>query len=543
MAKLRYYWWNPWALAALLILVTVSVPLLAILLKLLAGPGESWEHLISTQLAAYWSNTSLLLLGVGLLCSLIGIGTAWLVSAYDFPVRRQFEWLLILPLCFPSYIMAYAYVGLLDYTGPLQVFLKNHLGLTIKGSLLDIMNLPGAAMILSFTLFPYVFILARASFLLQSRELQEAAYLLGSSRRRAFFKVALPLARPAIAAGLALAGMEVLNDYGTVKYFGVSTFTTGIFRAWFSMGDLPTAIYLAAMLMVLVFLLLYAERRQRGQRSYAAAATAKPFIRAQVSRRSQLGFTSICSLVLAVSFLLPLLQLVYWVGLTWQKVLSSEFFLLIYRSFSLAAIAGVAVALLSVVLLYAARLSPFAGVKNLGKFATLGYAIPGAVIAVGVMIPLLASRQWLAAALGSGSASLASSTLLALSFAYIVRFMAVGYNPLESGFQKIGLHVNEASRLLGSSSWRTLWRIELPLLKASLLSAVLLVFVDVLKELPLTLILRPFNYHTLATKAFDMATNEMAAESASAALVIILAGVGPIVWLNHLMRAPKHNNR
>ncbi len=538
IAKQRYYWWNRWALAAIIVLLLVSIPIFTILVKLFAVPGESWNHLVDTQLLDYFKNTLILLVGVAIFASLIGISAAWLVSAYEFPGRRYFEWLLILPLGFPAYIMAYTYTGMLEYTGPVNSFLRNNLGIVTKGSLIDIMNLPGAIFILSITLFPYIFVISRSSFLQQSRTLQEASALLGSSRLRTFLKVALPMARPAIVAGIALASMEVLNDYGTVKYFGVNTFTTGIFRAWFSMGDATTAIYLAAILMLFVLVLLYLESLQRGNRKYSQAnSMSKPFERIQARKGLKFLFFGVCATIFLMSFGLPLLQILYWVNLTWQKVASVDFFLLIYRSFTLAAGTGIAVVVLSIVLLYALRLCPFAWVKNITKIATLGYAIPGAVIAVGIMIPLLNLDKSLMRIFTPESVGLIfSGTLFALVFAYIVRFMAVGYNPLDAGFQKIGIHVNEASRLLGQGSMRTLWKIDLPLIKTSMLSGILLVFVDVLKELPLTLILRPFNYHTLATKAFDMATNEMIAESANASLVIILTGILPIIFLNKLIR-------
>jgi iron(III) transport system permease protein len=462
-----------------------------------------------------------------------------LVSNYEFPGRKYFEWLLILPLGFPGYIMAYTYVGLLDYAGPFHSFLRNSMDIHIKGSLIDIMNLPGAIFILSITLFPYVFLISRSSFVQQSKTLQEASFLLGSNRTKTFFKVALPMARPAIVAGIALASMEVLNDYGTVKYFGVNTFTTGIFRAWFSMGDSSTAIYLAAILMVFVFAILYLESLHRGNRQYSAVnGIFKPTARIHLPLGRKLLFTGICTFIFFISFLTPFLQLLYWVSMTYKNVIDSQFFLLIYRSFGLAAMSGLIIVMLAVVLLYTLRLSPFKWVKSITKVSTLGYAVPGAVIAVGVLIPFLAFDKWIYDSfLSSKSAGLfLSGTLFALVFAYVVRFMAVGYNPVDAGFQKVGIHINEASRLLGTRSTRTLWRIDLPLIKTSLISGILLVFVDVLKELPLTLILRPFNYQTLATKAFDMATNEMIAESANAALIIILTGIIPIIFLNKLIK-------
>jgi len=540
--KKNYFWWNKWTGYSLLILLLVATPLFTIFLKLFDSPGGSWSHIANNLLMGYFQNTILLLLGVAIMTFLLGVSTAWLVSNYEFPGRKYFEWLLILPLGFPGYIMAYTYVGILDYTGPIQVFFRNTFDMQVRGSLIDIMNLPGAVFILSITLFPYVFLITRSSFLQQSKTLQEASFLLGANRFKTFFKVALPMARPAIVAGIALASMEVLNDYGTVKYFGVNTFTTGIFRAWFSMGDSSTAIYLAAILMVFVFVILYLESLQRGNRQYSAVnGIQKPTARVHPTLGKKIFYTSICTSIFLISFLFPFLQLVNWVSLTYTKVVNQDFFLLIFRSFGLAAVSGIFIVILSIVLLYALRLSPFKWVKNITKIATLGYAIPGAVIAVGVMIPFIAMDKWVYGNLFSSQVAglFFSGTLFALVFAYIVRFMAVGYNPVEAGFQKIGIHVNEASRLLGARSTRTLLKIDLPLIKTSLVSGILLVFVDVLKELPLTLILRPFNYQTLATKAFDMATNEMIAESANAALIIILTGIIPIIFLNRLIKKRK----
>jgi iron(III) transport system permease protein len=539
VVKRNYYWWNKWTGYSLLILLLVATPLFTIFIKLFDSPGGSWSHIANNLLFGYFQNTILLLLGVAFFTFLLGVSTAWLVSNYEFPGRKYFEWLLILPLGFPGYIMAYTYVGILDYTGPLQVFLRNTFDISFKGSVIDIMNLPGAIFILSITLFPYVFLISRASFVQQSKTLQEASYLLGTNRLKTFYKVALPMARPAIVAGIALASMEVLNDYGTVKYFGVNTFTTGIFRAWFSLGDSSTAIYLAAILMVFVFVILYLESLQRGQRQFSSVhGTQRPTVRLHPTFGKKLFYSTICLVIFLLSFLFPFLQLLHWVNMTYSKVVNQDFFLLIYRSFGLAAVSGIIIVIFSVVLLYALRLSPFKWVKNITKISTLGYAIPGAVIAVGVMIPFIALDKWIYGTLISSKTAglFFSGTLFALVFAYLVRFMAVGYNPVEAGFQKIGIHVNEASRLLGTRSTKTLWKIDLPLIKTSLVSGIILVFVDVLKELPLTLILRPFNYQTLATKAFDMATNEMIAESANAALIIILTGIIPIIFLNRLIK-------
>ena len=541
MAKRTTYWWNKWTGGATVILLLVLTPIFTILIKLFDKPGEHWEHIASNLLPSYFVNSALLLLGVGFFTFLIGVSMAWLVSMYDFPGRKYFEWLLILPLAFPSYMMGYSYVGILEYTGPVQAFLRNNFDLQFRGAIIDIMNMPGAIFILSISLFPYVYVICRASFMQQSSAMQEAAFLLGSNRIQMFAKIALPMARPAVAGGIALVGMEVLNDYGTVKYFGVDTFTSGIFRAWFSFGDINTAIYLSAILTLIVLVLIWLENFQRGSRNWNAANTgAKPAIRVSPKHKgTRWLYTALCLAVLLISFILPLAQLFYWVSLTWSYVVNAEFGILIFRSFSLAIGSAMAIAVISIFLLYTIRLSPLRWTKHIARTASIGYAIPGAVIAVGVMIPMMGLDRKLNWMLSNDLGMILSGTLFILVVAYIVRFMAVGYNAIDAGFQKTGASVNEVARSLGASPLRTLWKIDLPLIKNSIAGAVLLAFVDILKELPLTLILRPFNFHTLATKAFDMATNEMIAESANASLVVVLTGVIPIILLNNMISRKK----
>ena len=541
MAKKTTYWWNKWTAGAIIILLLVLTPIFTILIKLFDAPGEHWEHIAVTLLPSYFSNSFILLLSVALCTFIIGVGMAWLVSIYEFPGRKYFEWLLILPLAFPSYMMGYSYVGILEYTGPVQAFFRNNFDIHIKGAIIDIMNMPGAVFILSISLFPYVYVICRASFIRQSYQLQEAALLLGSNHLRVFRKIALPMARPAVAGGIALVGMEVLNDYGTVKYFGVDTFTSGIFRAWFSFGDINTAIYLSAILTLIVLVLIWLENLQRGRRVWVIQSnSSRPVERLKTKRRSsRWGYTLLCSFVLSISFILPLLQLFYWVSLTWREVVNSEFAILIIRSFSLAIGSAVAIAVLSIILLYAIRLSPLRWTRHIARTASLGYAIPGAVIAVGVMIPMMELDRAIIWLTSDRFGMILSGTLFILVVAYIVRFMAVGYNAIDAGFQKTGASVNEVARSLGASSIRTLWKIDLPLIKNSIAGAILLAFVDILKELPLTLILRPFNFHTLATKAFDMATNEMIAESANASLIVVLTGVVPIILLNNMIGRKK----
>lgn len=533
----RFYWWNNWAGLACIVLLLVSIPILTIIFQLSDTPGSHWEYISSRIFSVYLSGTLWILAGVALCTFVIGVGMAWLVSAYEFPGRKELEWLLILPLAFPSYMMAYAYVGILEYTGPVHTWIRELTNWTITGPLIDIMNIPGAVFIFTISLFPYVYVVCRTSFISRSREVQEAAHLLGSSNLQTFFKIALPLARPAIAGGIALAAMEVLNDYGTVKYFGLDTFTTGIFRAWFSFGDLNTGIRLAGILTILVMVLIGLEYRSRGNRGWVSRSTStSPPLRTPLKGAGLfMGILAGVS-ILCISFIFPLSQLIYWVIQTAHKIINNEFWVLVFRSFTLAMFSSALIILLAIILLYAMRLSTFSWIRYVTGIASLGYAIPGAVIAVGVMSTTIGFDKWLLAIKGGQGGLLLSSTVFMLVFAYCVRFMAVGYNAVDAGFQKTGKHVNEAARTLGSRSWNTLFKVDLPIVKRSIAAGLLLTFVDVIKELPLTLILRPFNFHTLATKAFDMATNEQVPEAANASLIVILTGIIPIILLNRIIR-------
>jgi iron(III) transport system permease protein len=530
------YWWSKWLLASLLLLAFVLTPMFTIFVNLFGPSGDQWHYISQNLMGEYLSNTVILVLGVGLVTFVLGVGCSWLVSTYEFPGRKYFEWVLILPLAFPSYILSYSYVGLLEYTGPLASFLRNELAWNFQGPILDIMNLKGAIFIMGISLFPYVYVLSRASFLKQSKDMQEISLLLNSTPLRTFLRVALPMARPAIAGGIALVAMEVLNDYGTVKYFGINTFTSGIFRAWFSLGDIQSAIYLAAIMSFMVLFLIVLENYHRGNKAWSkSSANNKPITRIYPRLGRKWIITALLFVVFLISFVFPLAQLLYWVTQTYEIVLDNSFFKLIVSSFGIAGISAIFIAIFSLLLLYALRLHPYPWMQNISRLASIGYAIPGAVIAVGVLLPFAKLDNILLSFFKISGGSIISGTLIVLMFAYIVRYLAVGYNAMDAGFQKTGRHVNEASRLLGADNKKTLWKVDLPLIKKSIASAVLLTFVDLLKELPLTLILRPFNFSTLATKAFDLATNEMIAEAANASSIIVLTGVIPVILLNKII--------
>ncbi len=531
---------NVWVFYAFFVALLILTPILTIIWYVFEGPGETWQHLYETVLADYILNSLWLMIGTGVISLVTGVSTAWIVSTCNFPGRRIFEWALVLPLAVPTYITAFAYAGLFDYTGSLQSFLRNTSWIEAN-IIIDIMNLPGLIFILSFVLYPYVYVLARASFVKRSRNLLEAGRLLGSSSYRAFFKITLPVARPALVGGVSLVIMEVLNDYGAVKYFGIGTFTTGIFRAWFSLGDINAAVYISAILVIVVFLVLGIERYQRGSARFDddTQSGGKPITRYELSKGQKIASFFICFFPLLFGFLLPLFQMIQWAYQAYSKIILDSFLGLIINSFALAATSSLICIFVSIVLLYASRLNPGIFVKGLSKLSTMGYSIPGAVIAVGVMIPLLfldrGLSSWLERIFNIELRLILSGTLGVLVFAYMVRFLAVAYNAIDSGFKNTPENLTEASRSLGVSTFQTLIKVNLPLLKGSILSGALLVFVDVLKELPLTLILRPFNFSTLATRTFELAGDERIAESSGPALIIIATGILPVVLLSKLV--------
>jgi iron(III) transport system permease protein len=539
---LRWRRWvpGPWALAVVLLVALLSVPILVVAAGLLRPAGPTWAHLAETVLAGYVANTLVLVGGAGALALLLGVPSAWLVATCEFPGRRVFSWALVLPLAVPAYIAAFAYTGLLDVTGPVQRVVRLAPGFEDFFLHWNVRRIETAVLVFAFVLYPYVYLLARAAFERQSRAVLEASRSLGRPMAETFFRVALPLARPAVVAGVALVAMEVLNDYGLVNYFGVATFTTGIFRAWFAMGDLGAALRLAGVLMLIVFALLALERVSRGRARYENGRGGdRPLARFPLRGWRAAAAVAACFTPVFFGFLVPFAQLVYWARGTAGRVLEPAFLRLAANSLGLALAAAAATVLVGLVLAYGARVSRGTVVRRLARLSVLGYSIPGAVVAVGVLVALGATDRavdrFALGTLGVSTGLLLSGTLVAVMFAYAVRFMAVAFSSVEAGLERVCGEVDAASRALGAAPLRTLRRVTLPLLRGTLAGAVLLVFVDVLKELPLTLILRPFNFDTLATKAFQLASIEQVAESAVPALLIIAAGVLPVVLLSRLI--------
>jgi iron(III) transport system permease protein len=534
------------SVASVAVALLIALPVLVILGFVLVPAEGTWQHLAATVLPDYVTNSLLLMLGVALGTLIGGVGTAWLTTMCQFPGRGLFEWALLLPMAMPAYIIAFTYTGMLDFAGPVQTGLRAITGWGYGEYWFpEIRSLAGAALMLSLVLFPYVYLLTRAAFLSQSLCVLEVSRTLGNGPWRTFLRVALPLTRPAIIAGLSLALMETLADYGTVQYFGVSTFTTGIFRTWYGLNSPAGAAQLSALLLGFVLVLIALERSSRRHARYHHTSQ-----RHQAIRRHRLrgwwavGAVTFCLVPLLFGFLIPAGQLALWALTIGRTAIDRDFLGLVLNSLELAALAALLALLLALLLAYGKRLHPTRPVEGAVRLAGLGYAVPGTVIAIGVIIPFAwldnSLDAWMRARFGISTGLILSGTLAALLFAYLVRFLAVSLQTVESGLAKVKPSMDEAGRSLGLAPGKVLSRVHLPMLKGSLLTALLLVFVDVLKELPATLILRPFNFNTLAVRAFELASDERLADSAPAALTIVLAGLGPVILLSRSITRSRH---
>ncbi len=537
----RSYWKAPSLLVALAMLVAalIAVPVLSVATNLLVGgAGETWRHLASTVLPDYLANTLILCTGVGIGVVVVGVGTAWLVSMHQFPGRRLFEWALVLPLAVPAYVMAYAYTDLLQFVGPVQSWLRATFDLSAGQYWFpDVRSVGGACVLFVFVLYPYVYLLARAAFLERASGMLEAGRSLGMGPWQGFFRLSLPLARPAIAAGASLALMETLADYGAVSYFGVPTFTSGIYRAWFSMGDRVAAAQLAALLLGLVIVILAVERLSRGRaRFHNSTVRNRPSHGNPLHGFGAAGAVLACLLPLAIGFLIPAGALLHMALAGGDAQFGERFITLARNSFVLAATTAALAIAIGVLLAYGARLHPRLLPRMANRIVTLGYAVPGSVIAVGILIPVSSLDNWLsglvASITGASPGLLLTGGIAALVYAYLVRFLAVSLQTIDASLAKVTPSMDDAARSLGNGQVQTLRRVHLPLLRGSLLTAGLLVFVDVMKELPATLVMRPFNFDTLATQAYTLAADERLSEASSAALTIVLVGILPLMLLS-----------
>lgn len=525
----------------------VMLPILAVFWLALFPTENIWPHLVDTVLPVYIKTTLLLLAGVGSLSVMIGVGTAWLVTMCHFPGRRLFEWALLLPFAMPAYVIAYLYTDLLEYAGPVQGALRDLFGWQTARDYWfpDIRSLGGAIAMLTLVLYPYVYLLARASFLEQSVSIRDASRIFGCTPLQSFLRISLPIARPAIAVGLALVSMETLNDFGTVDYFAVKSLSAGIYDAWLNMGNLGAAAQIATLMLVFVVMLISLERIGRArQRQFNGSDRFRVLERFQLGRIQRWLATLVCALPVILGFLIPFVVLGRYAIRRLDQLAEPGFINNAINSFTLSATAALLTVMLAVVLAYSKRLYPQQHSLTLAaRMSSLGYALPGAVLAIGVIIPLAAFDNSVDAFMqrhfGFGTGLLLSGTPFALVFAYCVRFLAVSTGSVEASLAKITPSMDMASRSLGHNPLQTLRRVHLPLIRGGLLTAVLVVFVDAMKELPATLILRPFNYDTLATYVYQYASDEKLETSALSAMLIVLVGIVPVILLSRTITATR----
>ena len=532
---------NKSSLLIVIISLLLAIPVFAILISLFKETGEMWEHITSYFLIDYIQNSIILLLGSGIICFVIGTSSAWVVSRYKFKGRKIIEWLLFMPLAIPSYIVAYSYVGLFGNGGSFIKFI-NYLGFNSIDNI-EMMNIYGLVWILSFSLYPYVYASTRLIFQSYPTRLKDTASLLGASKNKYFFKIALPLASPAIIGGLFLVFMEVLNDYGAAKYYGINTFTTGIFRTWTALEDLQSSIYLSAILVVLVFVLVLIVKWLTGRRSYNLK-TYNSNDQDEIYMKDLKGLKKIIFLTIAFvpilfGFLFPFLQLIIWGLQTFESMFNSDLLNIGIQTLFLGLSTSIIIVFLATSLIYLSKWNYLKQLNVTSKLATLGYVIPGAIIGIGVIKSSHSITEYLSTYHNIKIGYIIYNSILVLIYAYVFRFIAIAFNSIESNTLKLSKSLSESSNLLGFGEIKTFFKIDFPLIKNALLTSFILVFIDVIKELPLTLILKPYNLSTLAIKAYEYAEDERVAEAALPALFLIFIIGSMISVVNYRFKLNK----
>jgi iron(III) transport system permease protein len=527
-----------WLVVLVVIAGLALAPLLALAAIAFAPTGGVWQHLIDTVLPRAVETTFLLMLGVGLLAGTIGVGTAWLVVMYRFPGRAVFEWALLLPLAIPTYIAAYAAVEVADFTGPLQTAIRFLFGYTLKREYWfpEIRSLGGAVIVMGLVLYPYVYLTARAAFLMQSACALDVARTLGAGPWRVFFRVALPLARPAIVVGVSLALMECLNDIGAVQFFGVKTLTFSIYDIWLNRGSLAGAAQVSCAMLVVVVALLMVERRARRDRRFVQTTTRlSPLARRRLAPGRGVLAALLCALPVVIGFAVPAGVLLDSALRRLDQAADPAFRAAAANSLILALAAVVVTVAAGTLVAYALRVRADRPARLAATVASIGYAVPGTVLAVGILVPLARIDNLLAdgarALFGVSTGLILGGSGVGLVYAYASRFLTIPLGTVETGLAKLSVHLDMAARTLGRNATATLAEIHLPLLKPALLTSALIVFVDTMKELPATVLLRPFNFETLATTVFAAASREHFEESALAALAIVAVGLLPVILI------------
>ena len=514
------------------IILIVVIPIFTVFIHLFFPSTSLWDHLADNLLLQYLSNTFIILFFVSIISSLIGISCAWLVAMYNFPGKNMFKWLLVIPIAIPTYISAYIYAGLVEPSGLVFDFFDNYMDLGRElYALVDLRNIYGSIFILSICLYPYIYLLCYASFKEQSYCAIEIGKSLGLNKRESFTRISLPLARPGIIAGLSLIMMETLAEFRTMDYYGVTTFTTGIYRAWFAFGDETSAMHLASILLTFVFILIVIEKYTRGKSQYYHSSQKNRRANPMVLKGKYKFFAFMwCLLVCLLGSIIPLTQLLVWFTETYNYMFESSYIDIIMNTIFVASLASFIIVTISLYSCYINRSVNSIFTNFSLKIFSLGYAVPGVVIAVGIIIPITMIDDIQAFLFGSPIYYL-SGSLTALVIAYLVRFSTISYNATESGLSKIKKNIDLTVKSFGLSNLNIIKKIHIPMMKTTIITSLILVFVDVVKELPATLILRPFNFDTLAINIYELASSEQLSYIASPSLMLIIIGLIPVIIL------------
>ena len=523
-----------WHTTPFLLFILFVTPVAIVLFSLTGSYNDNWSHLYNHVLFLYISNSIYLVIGVGIIVSIVGTSTAWLVTNYSFTGKKFFEWALILPLAVPPYILAYTFTGLFDTFGTANNLVRDIFNLGRDFTLFPkVRNVPGAIIVFSFTLYPYVYLVSRMAFINQSRSIIEAGRTLGLNKTQVFYKLGIPMIRPALIAGLMLVLMETLSDFGAVDHFAISTFTTGIFRTWFGLYDINTAMQLASCLLLFVIIFLVMERYSRRKATYSNSMSVfRPIkINKLKGLNNALAFLA-CFIPIFIGFVLPVLELTYWALNYKLDFFNYKFITTAWNTLSLAFLAAILTTALALLINFSTRYKKNKLLSYMSSFLTVGYAVPGLILAIGIMQFLTFIDKALTIEFFN---LVLTGSLVGLMFAYVIKSYALSNSALESGYHRINSKIDDVSRTLKSSGWSMLTYIHTPLLKTSLLTSVLLVFSEVIKELPATLILRPFNFDTLATQTYEFAIEEMLVKSSIYSLVIILIGASMLIILKKII--------
>ena len=527
-----------WHGIPLFILLFFLAPILIILSSVFADYSENWSHIYEYVLGDYILNSLILVSGVSILVMIIGSLTAWLVTNYQFFGKRFFEWGLILPLAIPPYILAYTFTGLFDSYGTMNEIARSLFNLQQNEMLFpNIRNIYGAIIVFSFTLYPYVYLICRTAFLNQSRSMFEVGRTLGLSQASIFLKLALPLVRPALIAGTMIVAMETLSDFGAVDHFAISTFTTGIFRTWYGMYDLTTAMQLASMLLIFITFCLVIERTSRKNANYSTIGS--NFKPTQVTRLRSFG-SSVCFFVcfvpIFIGFIMPILEILNWSLRFNTSFFNEQFFSISLNTVLLSILSAILCTFIAMIINFSIRYKNSSVIKSINPFLNIGYAVPGLILAVGIVQLFVFLDNNI---LNSLEGYFLTGSLFGLIFAYIIKSYALANSTYEAGYQKISQTIDDSARVLKSTGLNLLFRVHFPILKTSFFTSILLVTSEVVKELPATLILRPFNFETLAVSTYIYASEERMVEAAAPATAIILIGLIPIFFISQMIRASR----